>query len=468
MTLLATPRDWWAKLNEEFNFTIDLAASEKYHMVEPYYTEEMDAFKQDWVGTGWCSPPWSNDSWLDRWCMKAYASVTEGAAEAVVLLLPVRLNASWFKAWSHLAEEVRLLSPLKFERMDSDDDSPIHAEPHCLFIFRKAHADIEPWVGDELYLVDDGDIPNDAIKAEFLSKAIKLEGSLDDYREKVWRAWGDAFPDPPYIPEPPSPPSPELVETYEDYLIVWLDGEYYKVEFDANVDKEIPPQSEWKEAKPKKEWVVKMAAKFDVDAFCSKKAIKIIDDKTRRIAAYATIWGETDCDGERMTKAAIEPYVLSDAVPMMLWLHGLDKEFGGEVIGAWDKKAFRLDALGLWVEGNIADTSIGDKAWKRLKAAGNVGLSVGSIWYLIKRQKAADGVTDIVLWPLLEISAMEGGKQCVPSAMRDLKSNISELLVEHGIKMGVIEPVSNAVSTTRMQALVVLAVAKSKTKYLGA
>ena len=72
-----------------------------------------------------------------------------------------------------------------------------------------------------------------------------------------------------------------------------------------------------------------------------------------------------------------------------------------------------------------------------LQEAGSVGLSVGTMWYLVKREKADDGTINLIDWPLLDISIMEGGKQCVPSARRDFQNKILKgLLDDITIKMG--------------------------------
>lgn len=179
------------------------------------------------------------------------------------------------------------------------------------------------------------------------------------------------------------------------------------------------------------------AIRFDIEAPCAHKAIKVVSAGARRIGAYATVWGEQDCDADRMLKEAIEPYVGKGAVPLMLWMHGLDAALGNEIPGVWDGKSFKLDDIGLYVEGNVFHSPMGDKAWSRLETAGSFGLSVGSAWYLVKRQKGRDGTQDITDWPLLEISIMEGGKQCVPSAQRQLGAGLEALYRKAAVKFGV-------------------------------
>lgn len=48
----ATPQDFFDKLNEEFNFTLDPAADDFNHKCASYYTEEQNGLAQDWGGAG--------------------------------------------------------------------------------------------------------------------------------------------------------------------------------------------------------------------------------------------------------------------------------------------------------------------------------------------------------------------------------------------------------------------------------
>ena len=45
-----TPQKLFDSLNEEFNFTIDVAANETNHKLPRYFTKEIDALTQDWGG----------------------------------------------------------------------------------------------------------------------------------------------------------------------------------------------------------------------------------------------------------------------------------------------------------------------------------------------------------------------------------------------------------------------------------
>lgn len=45
-----TPQALFDRLNDEFNFTIDAAASDEYHKCPIYYTKKENGLVQDWGG----------------------------------------------------------------------------------------------------------------------------------------------------------------------------------------------------------------------------------------------------------------------------------------------------------------------------------------------------------------------------------------------------------------------------------
>lgn len=55
-----TPQGLFHYLNDKFNFTMDLAASDTNHLAEKYYTKESNALLQDWQDeVAFCNPPYS-------------------------------------------------------------------------------------------------------------------------------------------------------------------------------------------------------------------------------------------------------------------------------------------------------------------------------------------------------------------------------------------------------------------------
>lgn len=62
-----TPQDFYNKLNDEFNFVLDAAASDKTAKCELYYTPETDGLSQSWNcgGAVFCNPPYGRE--IGKW-----------------------------------------------------------------------------------------------------------------------------------------------------------------------------------------------------------------------------------------------------------------------------------------------------------------------------------------------------------------------------------------------------------------
>jgi site-specific DNA-methyltransferase (adenine-specific) len=99
----ATPQDLFAKLNEEFGFTLDAAASAENALCPAYYTKEDDGLSQRWHGVVWCNPPYSS---LKKWIAKA-AEAALGAT--VVMLIPARTDTAAWHDYIEGKAEVRFI-----------------------------------------------------------------------------------------------------------------------------------------------------------------------------------------------------------------------------------------------------------------------------------------------------------------------------------------------------------------------
>ncbi len=90
-----TPDYLFAKLNEEYLFTLDAAASESNAKCKTYYTKETNGLLQSWFSHRvWCNPPYSRGM-KEAFARKAYEE-TERACPLAVLLLPTCTDQSWF------------------------------------------------------------------------------------------------------------------------------------------------------------------------------------------------------------------------------------------------------------------------------------------------------------------------------------------------------------------------------------
>ena len=63
-----TPQDFFDKVNDIFNFTLDACAEDNTAKVSNYFTVEDDALTKDWKGVVWCNPPYGKiaELWLQR------------------------------------------------------------------------------------------------------------------------------------------------------------------------------------------------------------------------------------------------------------------------------------------------------------------------------------------------------------------------------------------------------------------
>lgn len=64
-----TPQWLFDKLNEEFNFDLDVCATKDNTKCVEYYTKEQDGLKQPWYGVCWCNPPYGKE--IGKWVEKA-------------------------------------------------------------------------------------------------------------------------------------------------------------------------------------------------------------------------------------------------------------------------------------------------------------------------------------------------------------------------------------------------------------
>ena len=73
-----TPQDFFDKLNAEFGFVLDPAATDKTAKCSLYYTPETDGLSQSWDrgGAVFCNPPYGRE--IGKWVKKAYEEARGG------------------------------------------------------------------------------------------------------------------------------------------------------------------------------------------------------------------------------------------------------------------------------------------------------------------------------------------------------------------------------------------------------
>jgi phage N-6-adenine-methyltransferase len=91
----ATSAPYFAELDAEFQFTIDVAAAAHNTKCDRYFDKATNGLAQPWAGeTVWCNPPYSD---IGPWVRKAW---TEHVDATIVMLLPAsRTEQSWWQIY---------------------------------------------------------------------------------------------------------------------------------------------------------------------------------------------------------------------------------------------------------------------------------------------------------------------------------------------------------------------------------
>lgn len=76
-----TPQDFFDKLNAEFGFVLDPAATDKTAKCSLYYTPETDGLSQSWDrgGAVFCNPPYGRE--IGKWVQKAFEEARGGVSD---------------------------------------------------------------------------------------------------------------------------------------------------------------------------------------------------------------------------------------------------------------------------------------------------------------------------------------------------------------------------------------------------
>lgn len=114
-----TPTNFFDRLNKEFNFVLDAAATAKSAKCHLYYTPETDGLKQSWKvgGAVFCNPPYGRE--IGKWVKKAYQESQKGTT--IVLLIPARTDTTYFHDYIYKKAEIRFIrGRLKFTDEDGN------------------------------------------------------------------------------------------------------------------------------------------------------------------------------------------------------------------------------------------------------------------------------------------------------------------------------------------------------------
>jgi phage N-6-adenine-methyltransferase len=126
-----TQQEFFDRLDEEFEFTLDPCASHENTKCDfNYYTEVEDGLTQDWEGECvFMNPPYGRD--IVAWLKKAY-NESKKPGTIVVCLVPARTDTKWWHDYVMKAKQIRFVKGrLKFG--GSKNAAPF---PSAVVIFR--------------------------------------------------------------------------------------------------------------------------------------------------------------------------------------------------------------------------------------------------------------------------------------------------------------------------------------------
>ncbi|MBS0978694.1 DNA N-6-adenine-methyltransferase [Levilactobacillus brevis] len=130
-----TPQAFFDKLNRQYQFSFDLAASVDNAKCQNFFTEEDDSLSQNWhiiAGNLFLNPPYGRE--LRKWVQKAYEESLKKHDACIVLLIPARTDTSYWHDFIFGKAQIKFLrGRLKFElNGESKDAAPF---PSALVIY---------------------------------------------------------------------------------------------------------------------------------------------------------------------------------------------------------------------------------------------------------------------------------------------------------------------------------------------
>ena len=136
-----TPPEFFAKLNAEFNFDLDVAATDENHLCDTYFTINNSALDKNWSEYGkraWMNPPYGRD--MPKFVKYAYEQSQNGII--IVCLIPARTDTKVFYDYCRKGEIRFITGRLTFKNREFptyDEDGELVDNPapfpSCLVIF---------------------------------------------------------------------------------------------------------------------------------------------------------------------------------------------------------------------------------------------------------------------------------------------------------------------------------------------
>ena len=137
----ATPSDFWAAVNDEFQFELDACATAENAKCENFISPEQDGLVTAWANRTWCNPGFGKPR---PWMARAYYHAVP-IESCQVVMGRIAPSTKWWKNWALRATEIRLLTPrpefveapeVKAEREAKGKKKTGNMQECALFVFR--------------------------------------------------------------------------------------------------------------------------------------------------------------------------------------------------------------------------------------------------------------------------------------------------------------------------------------------
>ena len=175
----STPQEFFDKLNEEFNFTLDVCADSSNHKCSKYFSKKEDSLKQEWTGTCFMNPPYGRE--IGKWMEKAYTE-SQKHGNTIVCLVPARTDTNWWHSYVADKAEVRFLKGrLKFG--DASNSAPF---PSVVVVYG-------PNKGTTVKL-NDSKIEKNSELNSFLKDYLVYKEKLNDVKQKIVSHFINLYP----------------------------------------------------------------------------------------------------------------------------------------------------------------------------------------------------------------------------------------------------------------------------------
>ncbi len=108
-----TPDRLYYELDNEFDFTMDVAASSYNYKHPNYYSIDDNALFQEWGDRVFCNPPYSK---IYSFLQKAWLEIKKGNTSVAVFLTFANTDTNWFHKFIYNKAEIRFIKGrLKFK-----------------------------------------------------------------------------------------------------------------------------------------------------------------------------------------------------------------------------------------------------------------------------------------------------------------------------------------------------------------